>query len=531
MAFHRGIVTFIFGIIFLTQLFAQYPNIRVSQPGSNDPEEVVIAINPLNPLNLAAGANINYYYYSNDGGLSWTEGELTSSLGVWGDPCVIFDVDGNLYFSHLSNPQSGNWLDRIVVQKSTTGGVTWNNGVGVGLNPPKDQDKEWLAVDETFSPYRNNLYMSWTEFDAYGSANPNDSTRILFSRSTDGGLSWSTPLKVSDVGGDCIDSDNTVEGAVPAVGPNGEIYLSWSGPLGIMFDKSGDGGATFGTDIYVTEQPGGWDFEVPGIYRCNGLPITACDISDSPYQGNVYIAWSDQRNGTNNTDVFFIKSTDGGETWGEVKQVNDDATATHQFFTWMTVDQITGSIYYVFYDRRNSTGLATDVYVAKSDDGGETFSNFRVNQSSFTPSAFIFFGDYTNIAARNGKVYPIWMRMDGFDLSVWAALLEFPPVGIALAQQPDGIEGFELYQNYPNPFNPETAISYRLATVSDVEVQVYNLLGQRVKTLIREIQAAGIHTLRWDGQDEAGQPVAGGMYLYRLIAGEKVQTKKMLLIR
>lgn len=531
MAFHRGIVTFIFEIIFLTQLFAQYPNIRVSQPGSNDPEEVVIAINPLNPLNLAAGANINYYYYSNDGGLSWTEGELTSSLGVWGDPCVIFDVDGNLYFSHLSNPPSGNWLDRIVVQKSTTGGVTWNNGVGVGLNPPKDQDKEWLAVDETFSPYRNNLYMSWTEFDAYGSANPNDSTRILFSRSTDGGLSWSTPLKVSDVGGDCIDSDNTVEGAVPAVGPNGEIYLSWSGPLGIMFDKSGDGGATFGTDIYVTEQPGGWDFEVPGIYRCNGLPITACDISDSPYQGNVYIAWSDQRNGTNNTDVFFIKSTDGGETWGEVKQVNDDATATHQFFTWMTVDQVTGSIYYVFYDRRNSTGLATDVYVAKSDDGGETFSNFRVNQSSFTPSAFIFFGDYTNIAARNGKVYPIWMRMDGFDLSVWAAQLEFPPVGIALAQQSDGIEGFELYQNYPNPFNPETAISYRLATVNDVEVQVYNLLGQRVKTLIRETQAAGIHTLRWDGQDEAGQPVAGGMYLYRLIAGDKVQMKKMLLIR
>ena len=65
---------------------AQYPNIRVSHPASTDPEEVTISINPTNPLNLAAGANISYYYYSFDGGFTWTEGQLSSSLGVWGDP-------------------------------------------------------------------------------------------------------------------------------------------------------------------------------------------------------------------------------------------------------------------------------------------------------------------------------------------------------------------------------------------------------------------------------------------------------------
>ena len=67
--------------------------------------------------------------------------------------------------------------------------------------------------------------------------------------------------------------------------------------------------------------------------------------------------------------------------------------------------------------------LATDVYVAKSVNGGESFENFKVSQSSFTPTASIFFGDYTNIAAFNRKIYPIWMRLDGSNLSIWNAIV------------------------------------------------------------------------------------------------------------
>lgn len=403
-------------------VFGQITNVRVSPTNLFSPEEVAIAINPVNPDIIAAGANIDYFFISTDAGLTWNYQEMNSTLGVWGDPSLVFDTEGNLFFGHLSNPISGYWIDRIVVQRSTNNGISWNDGAGIGFTSPRNQDKEWLAVDHSNSVYRNNLYTSWTEFDDYGSSSGNDSSRILFSRSVDKGLNWSTPIRISDVGGNCIDEDHTVEGAVPAVGPDGEIYIAWSGPLGMMFDRSFDGGVTFGNDIYVTDQPGGWDFNVSEVSRCNGLPITACDISNSPFRGHIYVLWSDQRNGSNNTDVFLIKSTDKGESWGERVKVNDDNSGRHQFFPWMCVDSTTGAIYTVFYDRRNTTGSGTDVFMAKSTDGGETFENFRVNESTFQTNSGVFFGDYIGIAAHDRKVYPLWTRMDGNALSVWTAL-------------------------------------------------------------------------------------------------------------
>ena len=410
-------------IFFASNSYSQYPNILVD--GTGDPEEVTIAINPLNPNILAGGANIDRFYRSTNAGLTWTESQLISNnLGVWGDPVVMFDSLGNLYFAHLSNPLSGWWIDRIVVQKSTNNGQTWNDGVGIyqGIQP-QAQDKEWLAVDHTQSPYRGTIYATWTEFDNYGSSNPSDSSRIRFSKSIDQGNTWSNAITISDRSGDCIDSDNTDEGAVPSVGPNGEIYVAWAGPLGLMFDKSTNGGQTWGTDIFVSSMPGGWDYNVSGIYRCNGLPITMCDIGNSAYRGNIYVVWSDQRNGATNTDIFMAKSTNGGNTWSPAIKVNNDNTTREQFFVWSTIDYSTGHLWFVFYDRRNTTGAATDVFVAKSTDGGNTFDNFKVSESSFTPTSGVFFGDYTNIAAWNGKIYPIWMRLQG-SLSVLTTVIQ-----------------------------------------------------------------------------------------------------------
>jgi hypothetical protein len=451
-------------------------------------------------------------------------------MGVWGDPCVVFDADGSLYFGHLSwpNQEPTDWIDRIVVQKSTDGGVTWSDGVGVGHNPPKDQDKEWLAVDLTGSLHHNNLYMAWTEFDKVNSADPNDSTRIVFSRSTDHGITWTAPIRISETGGGCHDGDTTVEGAVPAVGPNGEVYVSWAGHELIYFDKSLDGGVTFGSDVTVTTQPGGWEFDVPGIYRCNGFPVTACDVSNSPYQGHVYVAWSDQRDGLTDTNVYIIKSTDGGATWGPVIQVNDDTSGRHQFFHWLTIDPFTGYIYLVFYDRRTTIGNHTEVYVAQSEDGGATFTNYKISTTSFLPYDHVFFGDYTNIAARNGSVHPIWTRMDNGNLSVWTTQI-IVPTGIADGGVPG--YGIELSQNYPNPFNPSTTIAFELQHPAYANLSVFDVRGGLVTTLVNGPMTVGSKEMGWDGRDAAGNPVGSGVYFYRLTAGETSLTKKMVLLK
>jgi flagellar hook assembly protein FlgD len=92
-------------------------------------------------------------------------------------------------------------------------------------------------------------------------------------------------------------------------------------------------------------------------------------------------------------------------------------------------------------------------------------------------------------------------------------------------------ERFSLSQNYPNPFNPETEISYALPNACHVELLVYNLLGQKVRTLLDEHQAAGHKTIHWDGTDEKGSKVASGIYFYKIQAGEFTGARKMILMK
>ena len=413
-----SLLCFIFyGIVFSS---AQHQNIMISS--FNSPEEPCIFVNPKNTDHIVGGANINNVYSSFDGGYTWNTGILSSVLnGVWGDPVLIIDTLENVYFFHLSWPQFGSWIDRIVCQKSTDGGVTWNDGTYMGLNGTKAQDKEWAIVDRT----NNNIYVTWTQFDSYGSSNPNDKSIIRFSKSTDEGETWSPAVKVNETDGDCIDSDNTVEGAVPAVGPNGEIYVAWAGPAGLVFDRSNDQGQTWlANDIFVDPFPTGWDYGIPGISRCNGLPVTVCDLSGGPHHGTIYINWSDQRNGENDTDVWLAKSGDGGNTWESPVRVNDDPPGKQQFFTWMAIDQVTGYLWFVWYDRRNYSDDNTDVFMAVSPDGGETFINFKVSETPFLPASNVFFGDYNNISAHNNVVRPIWTRLQQGQLSVWTAIVQ-----------------------------------------------------------------------------------------------------------
>jgi hypothetical protein len=349
---------------------------------------------------------------------------MKSKYGVYGDPCIISLTNNRFLYLHLSLTKGApyvddSFLDRIVCQYSKNGGKRFHKGKYMGYNPPKDQDKEWAVHDFT----RGRTFVTWTEFDKYGSNDPADKSRIMASYSDNLGKSWSQAVVVSTTLGDCLDDDQTTEGAVPAIGDSGQMHVAWSNNEFIYFNTYVPGDSIV-NDRIIARQVGGWTQTIDGLNRTNGLPITVADHSNGNFKGNLYVCWSDQRNGELNTDVFITTSADGGKTWSEAIRVNNDATQTHQFLPWMTVDQTTGYVYVVYYDRSKYTDARTDVKLAVSKNGGITFENYTISETPFMPHPNVFFGDYINISAHQGMIRPIWPRFEDGKLSVWTAIVE-----------------------------------------------------------------------------------------------------------
>jgi hypothetical protein len=394
----------------------------ITAPEARRPAEVSVAINPANPGNIVAvllqsGAPgeprvSNWSYSSSDGGQTWKPSRASNPQGrAQGDDAVVFGADGTAFHSYISfdgirveRPERA-WSG--IFLRTSKDGEKWTEPVAVvdHINTAIPfEDKPWPGVDRAeSSPHRGNVYVAWTRFDVYGSEDPAHRSHIMISRSRDGGRTFSTPLEISDETGDARDSDNTVEGAVPVAGPNGEVYVAWAGPKGLYFDRSSDGGWTFGKDVLISNMPGGWDLPVPGLERHNGMPVTAVDVSSGRHRGTIYVNWIDERNG--DPDVFVASSTDGGGTWSAPVRVNDDAKGHTQMLTWLAVDPVDGALNVIFHDRRGQQGTMTGVTLARSVDGGKTFRNHAVPVTPFDCCAKSgFFGDYNAIDAYGGLV-------------------------------------------------------------------------------------------------------------------------------
>lgn len=442
-------------VAFLTPLSvsAQQVVTRVSPESAASAAEVSIAINPFNIDNIVAGCIMggypdsdapNFSFVSRDGGRTFATLPVPNpNSRKQGDDVLLFSGDGLCVHGMISF--AGLWEDHpalaangIAISRSGDQGRTWSDPVYAAdhLNTKSPmEDKPWLVFDRNRrSPNFGHLYCSWTRFDVYGSEDPQDTSQIMFARSINGGESFEPVIRISDKGGDCRDDDNTVEGAVPAVGPDGTVYVVWAGPRGIEFDKSTDGGVTFGKDRVIGEMPGGWASEVSGVSRHNGMPVSAVDHSHGATRGTLYVNWIDERNG--DKDVFLIHSRDGGETWSTPVRVNADPlkSGRDQFFTWMSVDPCDGSVNIVYYDRGETEGASTRLTLSRSLDGA-TFQHFPLDVPAFDCSADIFFGDYLGIDAMQGRVATAFMHfVEGGKLAVSSAVMDFKPGGCELAE-------------------------------------------------------------------------------------------------
>jgi Secretion system C-terminal sorting domain len=470
--------------LFQSHNVTQHRNIRINDTeitsdGKREAGEPSIWINPKSPNEIMAGSNLHFWYFSQDSGKTWETNILKSSYGVWGDPCIITNANGEFIFSHLANPPKdnypdGSWIDRIVTQTFKRESSTFTDGTFAQKNGTKAQDKQWMAL----CPRTDNIYMTWTEFDKYGTSDKDKHSRILFAKSTDGGDSWSASSTISKFEGDCTDSDFTTEGAMPAVTPDGTIIIIWSFDSKLWMQRSEDEGKTWlSEEVAIHDQIGGWDYSIPGLSRSNGFPVVKADYFSSDEKGTIYLNWSDQTFGLNDTDIWFSKSTDKGQTWSDRKKVNDDNSGNHQFLTWMDVDPSNGNIYFVFYDRRNYLDNQTDVFMAISKDKGETFQDFKISEGPFIPKEKIFLGDYNNLSVRDNIIRPIWTRQDSGVQHIMTSLVN-PSEIVSSVESP-----FTTFKAYPNPFYNNLFLEYDNDKHQVIDLDIVNIQGIFVKNI------------------------------------------------
>lgn len=136
-------------------------------------------------------------------------------------------------------------------------------------------------------------------------------------------------------------------------------------------------------------------------------------------------------------------------------------------------------------------------------------------------------------------VQSLYFEMDNLYIQTDTVLDDFPLADIQSISFGDGTSApesviplpFILSQNHPNPFNPDTTISFALQSTGNVVLEIYNLKGQKVKTLVNGTLASGDHKYEWNGSDEKGDRVSSGIYLYRLNVQDRTESKKMMLLK
>ncbi len=185
---------------------------------------------------------------------------------------------------------------------------------------------------------------------------------------------------------------------------------------------------------------------------------------------------------------------------------------------------------------------ATDTYILGAQNGGKTTFESR-SQMVGKPYAVSYTGSHKSVilAFPAGYINNGQPGYDNIDTLLARTLDYFGGIATSVYDGKPFVplpRTFELYQNYPNPFNPITTISYTLRSVETTRgippatnLSIYNILGQKVTTLVDQIQAPGTYSVDWDGRSKTGETMASGVYFYRLERGDEAVTRKMVLVK
>ena len=395
--------------------------------------ETFITLNPLQPATLAAGSNEIFRdpmrgYFSSDGGATWGGVDLPlpppkgNGNRFGSDPSLAFDTLGNLFYSYIvvffGNGSGINGTE-MAVARSNDGGqsyasVSYFSGSG---GTDHFNDKPMITADTSLaSPYRDNVYVAW---DA--ASGGSSSGGLRFARSTDHGATFT----VSRIDGPS--GPGRLIAAQPFVGPAGEVYVAWNDYAAntIAFNRSFDGGVTFGLPSVIAEKAIPFDIGIPAISFRRALVYPSCDAdrSTGTHRGRLYCSWMDLTP-SGVTDILASYSDDRGATWSAATPVADSLIGVDRFYQWLSVDPVNGAASISFYDTRNDTTgqrYMTDVYLAHSKDGSSwAHPNTRVSTVSsnehdcngLIPCPAIDYGnqygDYEGLVSFGGLSHAVW---------------------------------------------------------------------------------------------------------------------------
>jgi photosystem II stability/assembly factor-like uncharacterized protein len=467
-----------------------------------------------------AGADDGLVYRTTNGGTSWDSVSVGSGERIQD----IYAIDANTIISIGENQQ---------VRKSTDGGNTWIHLIdwprldfrSIGIADSAKISLTTFGGDMTFSEDFG------LNFSFPGNENLPTSGAILcveffdenlgfygvsggeIAKSIDGGSSWyktnvtgvNDLKRIQDIF--ILDQNVAWAGAGTNRGIHGRVY------------KTSDSGENW-TEVAALE------VVIYGIYFLDSQIGYACGEN-----GKIY------------------KCTDGNTAWTEIDTLGDDRLHTIDF-----IDSNTG--YIVGYN-----GI-----LGKSIDGGNSWDVVDtlavVNDSTFDELWDIKFVNSTegwiaagNAIGGNGAFYYTsdagnsWQRIESpngktiRELELisnnlgWAAgshgtIFKYDATtGIDKNLSDNTLKSFQLYSNYPNPFNPTTNIKYYINIAGNAELAIYNINGQKIKTIIKEHQFPGNYKFAWDGTNEAGKKVSSGSYFYQLKLDNDIHAKRMILLK
>jgi hypothetical protein len=530
--------------------------------GTSYPEsEVHAAINPRDTNNIVVSPIHNggsFYmpiYYTTNFGSTWGKsnfspkplmGGITVQGG--GDPLFAFDADGKLYYTWIDTYVFSNGSDTthgvIYWASSTDGGKTWQRSAHDVVtsnwtqydashiqiaNTTGFDDKQWLAVDRTNSPYHNSLYMAWTKIGK-------DDAAVMLTVKRAGVDSFSTPVRVSTP--DLIKVQYTSIG----IDAHGGVHVTFMGSkdrqyYGIYHAYSADGGKTFQAPFKIADADvpnqsfdavGVTMFGVrlPGNYPCPHLSI------DTAHTGNLYMVWNAYGTTDNlgyGSQIYFSRSTDNGTTWSDTVRVNSDPQTDlviDHFFPTIAVSG-DGTITAGWYDRREDpdNNQIGRYYLGVSTDQGAHWANMpvatkpmdfaHVQDKSGGQTYGFGVGEYTQMLVTPNYTIPIWAddRTNDGNLRIYASFIPSSQIFLSSAVAPTQVAsvegGLSLSATYPNPASSIIHSTYQLEAGSHVHASITDARGDILKSLFDQNSSEGQHDFSFD----VSQLASGTYYL------------------